>query len=330
LRVWYYRLSVYFGRRSCACAHGPGERLDIEQTNADIVVVGGGSAGATAAIHARRRAPEARVVMLEKAHVKRSGAIAIGMDGLNNAIIPGHATAEQYVREITLANDGIVNQRALLAYATRSFSMVQELEGWGVKFQKTESGEYDVKKVHHNGAYVLPMPEGDDLKRILTREIKRAGVRVLNRIMATKLLVADGQVCGVMGVDVRAGRIHIVRSKSVVLCAGASGRLGLPASGYLFGTYENPANAGDGYAMALPRRRRAHGHRVLSDQPAYQGLQRPCLRLCDGTAWRTYRQRPGPSLHPERLLERTDDAGVLSGAPLGEWTCISQAESPRA
>ena len=31
---------------------------------------------------------------------------------------------------------------------------------------------------------------------------------------------------------------------------GAAGRLGLPASGYLFGTYENAANSGDGYAMA--------------------------------------------------------------------------------
>ena len=42
----------------------------------------------------------------------------------------------------------------------------------------------------------------------------------------------------------------VVRAKAVILCTGAAGRLGLPASGYLFGTYENPTNAGDGYAMA--------------------------------------------------------------------------------
>ncbi|WP_049124353.1 fumarate reductase/succinate dehydrogenase flavoprotein subunit, partial [Burkholderia cenocepacia] len=40
------------------------------------------------------------------------------------------------------------------------------------------------------------------------------------------------------------------RAKAVILCCGAAGRLGLPASGYLMGTYENPTNAGDGYAMA--------------------------------------------------------------------------------
>jgi hypothetical protein len=35
--------------------------------------------------------------------VKRSGAISMGMDGLNNAVIPGHATPEQYTKEITIA-----------------------------------------------------------------------------------------------------------------------------------------------------------------------------------------------------------------------------------
>jgi succinate dehydrogenase/fumarate reductase flavoprotein subunit len=63
-------------------------------------------------------------------------------------------------------------------------------------------------------------------------------------------LVEGGRACGVVGFDCRTGEIGIVRAKAVILCCGASGRLGLPASGYLYGTYENPSNAGDGYAMA--------------------------------------------------------------------------------
>jgi succinate dehydrogenase/fumarate reductase flavoprotein subunit len=222
----------------------------LREIDADVVVVGGGSAGSTAAIEAQRHLPVGRVLLLEKAHVKRSGAIAIGMDGLNNAVIPGHATPEDYVKEITMANDGIVNQRAVLAYATRSFEMIQELDRWGVKFQKTESGDFDVKKVHHKGSYVLPMPEGYDLKKILTRLIRRSGVRVMNRVMGTRLLVTNGRVVGLVGLDVRSGEVVVIRAGAVILCCGASGRLGLPASGYLFGTYENPANAGDGYSMA--------------------------------------------------------------------------------
>jgi hypothetical protein len=44
-------------------------------------------------------------MLLEKANVKRSGAISRGMDGLNNAVIPGHATPEQCTKEITMGED---------------------------------------------------------------------------------------------------------------------------------------------------------------------------------------------------------------------------------
>lgn len=224
--------------------------MDDNILEADIVVVGGGSAGSTAAIRAQQSLPRGRVILLEKAHIKRSGAIAIGMDGLNNAVIPGHATPEQYVKEITMANDGIVNQRAIWEYAVNSYSMIEELDRWGVKFQKTAAGEFDVKKVHHKGSYVLPMPEGYDLKKILTRVLKRAGVQIINRVMATRLLKDGDRIAGVLGFDTRTGTYTVIRAKAVILCCGASGRLGLPASGYLYGTYENPANAGDGYSLA--------------------------------------------------------------------------------
>jgi succinate dehydrogenase/fumarate reductase flavoprotein subunit len=216
----------------------------------DVLVIGGGTAGCVAAVKAKETLPDGTVLLLEKANVKRSGAIALGMDGVNNSVVPGHATPEQYVKEITMANDGIVNQKAILAYAQQSFSMIQELETWGVKFQKTPTGDYDVKKVHHKGSYVLPMPEGYDIKKLLTRAIRRAGVRTENRIMATRVLLDGNRVAGATGFNVRTGQFVVIRAKAVILCCGAAGRLGLPASGYLMGTYENPSNAGDGYSIA--------------------------------------------------------------------------------
>ncbi|OXI46992.1 fumarate reductase/succinate dehydrogenase flavoprotein subunit [Burkholderia aenigmatica] len=217
----------------------------------DIVVVGGGTAGPMAAIKAKERDPSLRVLLLDKAHVKRSGAISMGMDGLNNAVIPGHATPEQYTREITIANDGIVDQEAVHAYARHSFATIEQLDRWGVKFEKDGTGDYAVKKVHHMGAYVLPMPEGHDIKKVLYRQLKRARIAITNRIVVTRVLTdAQGRASGVLGFDCRTAEFHVIRAKAVILCCGAAGRLGLPASGYLMGTYENPTNAGDGYAMA--------------------------------------------------------------------------------
>ena len=217
----------------------------------DLVVVGGGTAGPMAAIKAKERNPALRVLLLDKAHVKRSGAISMGMDGLNNAVLPGHATPEQYTKEITIANDGIVNQATVYAYAKHSFATIEQLDRWGVRFERDETGDYAVKKVHHMGAYVLPMPEGHDVKKVLYRQLQRARVAITNRIVATRLLQGDdGAIAGVMGFDCRTAEFHVIRAKAVVLACGAAGRLGLPASGYLMGTYENPTNAGDGYAMA--------------------------------------------------------------------------------
>lgn len=218
----------------------------------DLVVIGGGTGGPMAAVKAKEANPRLRVLLIDKANVKRSGAISMGMDGLNNAVIPGHATPEQYVKEITVANDGIVDQEAVMAYAANSFAMIEELDRWGVKFEKDETGDYSVRKVHHLGAYVLPMPEGHHMKRILYRQLKRARVEITNRVVVTRVLTGpDGQVAAVMGFDCRTAELVVIRTKAAVISTGAAGRLGLPSSGYLMGTYENPTNCGDGHAMAF-------------------------------------------------------------------------------
>ena len=194
----------------------------IEQAY-DIVVVGGGTAGPMAAIKAKEKNPALRILLLDKANVKRSGAISMGMDGLNNAVIPGHATPEQYTKEITIANDGIVNQATVYAYAKNSFATIEQLDRWGVKFEKDETGDYAVKKVHHMGSYVLPMPEGHDIKKVLYRQLKRAKIAITNRIFTTRLLTdAEGAVGGVMGFDCRTAEFHIIRAKAVILCCGAA------------------------------------------------------------------------------------------------------------
>jgi succinate dehydrogenase/fumarate reductase flavoprotein subunit len=221
------------------------------QLETDVLVIGGGTGGPMAAVKAKQKNPKLRVMLLEKANVKRSGAISMGMDGLNNAVIPGHATPEQYTKEITIANDGIVLQKAVLAYAENSFEMIQELDRWGVKFEKDETGDFAVRKVHHLGTYVLPMPEGHHMKKILYRQLKKCRVEVTNRVVATRLITdTQGKIAGAMGFDCRSGDFVVIRAKAVILTTGAAGRLGLPTSGYLFGTYENPTNAGEGHAMA--------------------------------------------------------------------------------
>ena len=221
-----------------------------EQIECDVLIIGGGTAGPMAALKAKRKNPKANVILLDKANVKRSGAISMGMDGLNNSVIPGYATPEQYTKEITIANDGICDQAAVFRYAQECYGIIQELDSFGIRFQKDNNGEYDVKKVHHIGTYVLPMPNGDTVKKALYRQLRKARINVINRYMATRLLHTEDRIAGAICVNTRSAEFLIVRAKTVIMCLGAAGRLGLPTSGYLYGTYENASNSGEGYSMA--------------------------------------------------------------------------------
>ncbi|NJP44306.1 fumarate reductase/succinate dehydrogenase flavoprotein subunit [Actinacidiphila epipremni] len=286
----------------------------------DVLVIGGGTAGTMAALTAAERGAD--VLLLEKAHVRHSGALAMGMDGVNNAVVPGRATPEDYVAEITRANDGIVNQRTVRQTATRGFAMVRRLERYGVKFEKDEQGQYAVRRVHRSGSYVLPMPEGKDVKKVLYRVLRRREmrerIRIENRVMPVRVLTAGGRAVGAAGFDTRTGAFVTVRAGAVVLATGAAGRLGLPASGYLYGTYENPTNAGDGHAMAY------HAGAELSGIECFQ--INPLIKDYNGPAC-AYVANPFGGYQVNRHGERFVDSDYWSGQMMAEFA--AEVASPR-
>lgn len=285
---------------------------DAEELSCDVLVVGGGTAGTMAALTAAEHG--ANVLLLEKAHVRHSGALAMGMDGVNNAVVPGRAEPDDYVAEITRANDGIVDQSTVRQTATRGFAMVQRLESYGVKFEKDEHGEYAVRQVHRSGSYVLPMPEGKDVKKVLYRQLRRREmrerIRIENRVMPVRVLTAGGRAVGAAGFHTRTGRFVTVRAGAVILATGACGRLGLPASGYLYGTYENPTNAGDGYAMAY------HAGAELTGIECFQ--INPLIKDYNGPAC-AYVANPFGGYQVNRNGERFVDSDYWSGQMMAEF-----------
>ncbi|WP_280499674.1 fumarate reductase/succinate dehydrogenase flavoprotein subunit [Nocardia farcinica] len=287
------------------------ELTDRLRFDCDVLVIGGGTAGTMAALTAAEHG--ANVLLLEKAHVRHSGALAMGMDGVNNAVIPGKASPEDYVAEITRANDGIVDQRTIYQTATRGFAMVQRLERYGVKFEKDEYGEYAVRRVHRSGSYVLPMPEGKDVKKALYRVLRkrenRERIRIENRLMPVRVLTAGGRAVGAAALHTRTGEFVAVAAKAVILATGPCGRLGLPASGYLYGTYENPTNAGDGYAMAY------HAGAELSGIECFQ--INPLIKDYNGPAC-AYVANPFGGYQVNAAGERFVDSDYWSGQMMAE------------
>ena len=217
---------------------------------ADVLILGGGSAGAMAAIRAKDADPSQKVVVFEKGHILYSGCIARGMDALNIVAVPGKTTAELYVESNGMACEGIMDEPVNHRMAARSWEMMKRLESWGVFFPQDKDGNYELLQVHPKGKFCLSMKE-PELKTILAKRLLNLGCQVFNRVMALELIVENGRVAGAIGINVRTGELVVCHAGAVILSSGGTARFGLPNNGYLYGVYDFPGNTGDGYAMAF-------------------------------------------------------------------------------
>ena len=219
------------------------------ELDSDILILGGGSAGAMAAIWAKQMDPKQKVIVFEKGDIKYAGSIPRGMDALNIVAVPGIATPSEYVESIRIKCEGVVDDAPSHALVSRTWDLVKTLSSWGIYFPRDEHGNYEVLRMHPKGRFALTMVE-PELKPKLVAQLVARGCKVLNRVMAVELLLEDGRVAGAIGVNVRTGEMVVCRAKAVILSAGGAARFGLPPSGYLYGTRDYPGNSGDGYMLA--------------------------------------------------------------------------------
>ncbi len=269
------------------------KRIDME---ADILIIGGGSAGCMAAIRSKELYPGARVVLFEKGHIRRSGSLCCGMDGLNIVAIPGKSTPELYVEDSSIHAEGIEDYGPSYLMAKRSYDLLLKLEKWGMCFPKDGNGDYTALKVHHRGKFLVAM-DAPNLKTVLAEKVLQAGVLVLNRTSAAGLLTNGGHVVGAAGLNIRTGEFVVCRSKATILTTGGCARFGLPNSGYLYGTYDYPGNAGDGYSLAFHAGAQLTGLECTVVYPLIKDLEAPLMYI---------------------ILPRGGVAVNVEGKPLGE------------
>jgi succinate dehydrogenase/fumarate reductase flavoprotein subunit len=216
---------------------------------ADLIIVGAGSAGCLAAIRALELNPDLKVVLFEKGDIKYSGSIARGMDALNIVAIPNFTTPELYVEAVSMGCAGILDAPASFVMAQRSFELLKKLEGWGVYFPLDKAGQYRTLQYHAKGRFLTAMEE-PNLKTMIARIALEKRAVAVNRVMGLEILMDSGRAAGVVGLNVRSGELVVGRAKAVILAAGGTARFTLPNSGYLYGTFDYPGNTGDGYVMA--------------------------------------------------------------------------------
>jgi succinate dehydrogenase/fumarate reductase flavoprotein subunit len=216
---------------------------------ADVLCVGGGIAGLMAAIRARELG--ARVVLAEKANTLRSGSAGTGCDHFRAYIPEFHGPdIEPVVEEVWHSQVGWTRPREFIhTWMERSLEIVKLWDSWGIPMKYKGKWEFAGHAVPGRPFTTLKF-SGQNLKPTLTREARRRGVEIINRVMVFDLL-RDGPVMGAIGVDARSDQGVTFLTKSVVLGTGGCVRLyPSPTPGWMFNRADSPHTTGDGRAMA--------------------------------------------------------------------------------
>lgn len=220
--------------------------MRIENLQTDVLIIGGGTAGCYAALTISEHS-DAKVLICEKAHIKRSGCLAAGVNALNAYIVEGR-TPQDYVDYARKDADGIVRGDLLLTMSERLNSVTERLEKLGLVILKDKEGKY-VTRGNRN----LKI-NGENIKPILADAVNELdNVTVLNRVNITDYAVENNHINGAFGIGIENDTFYVIKAKAVVIATGGAAGLYKPNNpGFSrHKMWYPPFNTGAGFAMGI-------------------------------------------------------------------------------
>ena len=245
------------------------EDFTIEKIDTDVLIIGGGTAGCYAAEYIGENSGY-RVVVAEKADIKRSGCLAAGVNALNAYISGGH-TPKDYVEYARKDAEGIVRDDLLLTIAEKVNAVTRDLEKKGLVILKDRDGNYVTRgwrNVKINGENIKPLLAGN--------VCRQKNVRVINHINITDLKykkkgqgshggqkakatedksgdLRNGKITGAFGFSIRERKFYEINARAVLIATGGAAGLYRPNNpGFSrHKMWYPPFNTGAGYAMGI-------------------------------------------------------------------------------
>jgi len=224
--------------------------------SADVIVVGSGIAGLTAALRLRQRVD--RVLLVTKT-VLSEGSTQWAQGGIAAALDPGDS-AEEHLGDTLVAGAGVCDEEAVRVLVSEGPARVRELVTLGTQFDRDPDGEISLTREGGHGRDRIAHAGGDatgkEISRALIASLGAAliavkedpGIEVLEHALVVDLLQdEDSRVCGVTLHVIGEGQMDglgAAHARAVVLATGGLGQV--------YSATTNPSVAtGDGVAAAL-------------------------------------------------------------------------------
>ena len=199
----------------------------MQVVQADIVVVGGGGAGLRAAIAAAERAPKLKVALVSKVVPMRSHTVAA--EGGAAGVTRGEDSLEQHFNDTVSGGDWLCDQDAVDYFVAHCTEELVRLENWGCPWSRKPDGHVNTR--FFGGMSVQRTWFAADrsgfhmLHTLFQTSLKYPSIRRYDEFFCAELVVEDGQVRGVLAIEVASGEVVLFETGSVVLATGGAGRV---------------------------------------------------------------------------------------------------------
>ena len=225
--------------------------MKTERLKTDLLIIGGGTAGCYAAITAAQNASQEavglKILIVEKANIKRSGCLAAGVNALNAYITEGR-TPKDYVEYAKKDADGIVREDLLYTISEKFNEVTAHLEKLGLVILKDKDGKY-VTRGNRNIKI-----NGENIKPILAAAVAKArNIQVLNHVNIFDFSVHNNKIDGAFGFGIENDTFYAIEARAVIIATGGAAGLYRPNNpGFSrHKMWYPPFNTGAGYAMGI-------------------------------------------------------------------------------
>ena len=209
----------------------------------DVLIVGAGLAGMRAALAATDLGVDVAVV--SKVHPVRSHSNA-AQGGINAALTDRGDDWRDHAYDTIKGSDFLGDQDAIELMCREAGEEVISMEHMGAIFNRDEEGKLGTRSFggqRQARTFFVADFTGQALLHVLYEQIIKSGVRVYEEWFVLSLIIDEGRCGGAILMEIRTGKIEVVRAKAVILAAGGLGRVFEPSTNALICT-------GDGMGLA--------------------------------------------------------------------------------
>ena len=217
--------------------------MHIIQT--DVAIIGAGGAGLRAAIEIARTSPETAVTLISKVYPMRSHTVAA--EGGSAGVVREDDSLDYHFHDTVSGGDWLCEQDVVEYFVNHATQEMIQLVHWFCPWSRTPEGKPNGRRV---GGMKVPRTwfAADKtgfhiLHTLFQTSLQYPSIQRLDEHFALDLLVADGQLQGVLCLDLKNGTTTAVQAKSVIIATGGAGRV------YLYNT-NGGIVTGDGMALA--------------------------------------------------------------------------------